>query len=278
MEIENPIFDALEEKTSVLEPNMIRGLQLGQLDYAVNARFNGLLEMIFDLPMSGKIACAQWALAQITKDDPRGLIVYFCLHRIIRNNARKVDPYEYIVFARKAHPTADGKPDPRDTPDILKRREKARKERIQESIASARDLREALVNLIGKPLPTDLFTRITVFESLSGKEVLAVFIACVGHQETDWVAQAFSSAQNARAQLAMEDADKDRYARSLHLSEIYLKALQLHLQNEVRNVTKGTPSETPVLISSGGSKKKESKNSSPEPTRAKSANKLPFTS
>lgn len=225
----DPIFDVLEKTTSELE-DVVRGAVMARSSsFELYEKLNEMKKFIVNLNVAGKIAVGQWMYTALVRDEPRGLIAYYVLDRSLNKNNKPIEAHEFVHFAARCHPAIDPKPDPKAGPSRRQSRERLIQKRIQDNIDMAKDLRYRAVSLIGNPMPSNLFTRSSLFENLSKRETLAAFIACISGHDIDWIAKAYTEAQNARALATMEQ-NKESYTSSLQLAEIYLQALKVHMR------------------------------------------------
>lgn len=264
---ESDIFETLVRTSSVVEDATRHSLMTRRTDYKLRQYLNRLYSFLTEINIAAKIACVQWALTALKKDDAKGLPVYFCLSELLRRGSRQgVTLEHYLILARDGHPLADGRDTQQDTQEIRQNREKARRKRIKENLESCRKTRDQYVDLMGNPLPSDLFMRTSLFNGMSDKEVLAAFLACVAGQDTNWMAEAMAHAQNARSEV-MES--KDQYNAALHLANIYIKALQLNLRSRTSTSLDEAPVKKPAFMSNKVARKTEG------PSAVRSANKPP---
>ena len=225
------IFDMLEIHTELLLKPMETAVRMKRLEYSLSHRLKILFEVIRGLNIAGRAACAQWMFARIRRDDPHGLPVYFCLSKLQKSRSAVLDPQEFLVTLASDHPSTTPPPKHSEMIETRRLKQKLFDQRLKETITAAHAIRADIIDSIAKPMPTDLFTRASIFSGLSRKECTAAFLACISRQDTEWMVTAMSEAQNAKAHFAASDENVS-YNDGVKLSESFIKAIQLHLKHE----------------------------------------------
>jgi len=235
------IFEKLAELSGAIEREVENSVLARQTDYKIEPTLNNLLKFLTGISTSGKMAAAQWAVVSTKKDEPRGLLVTYILELVLNKQSR-VDADQFILAIMKHHKAMDSKINQKDPLHVQKKRKEKTRERIRTNAQWAEDVRERICSLVGTPMPYDIYTRVTLFSDLSDKEALAAFLACAAEQDTDWVAMAYGEIQNVRAKSAQEDTKKI-YTEKVRLSDVFQKALTIHMKNNAKENSTEIPAD-----------------------------------